>query len=440
MSGIYIAIGANIDSPFGSPQQSLEHLETVLKGHGVHVLKSSRLFRNPAWPNPNDPEFLNGCLEVETTLSPQDLLETLLKIEQQFGRERAQKNAPRSLDLDIIDYKSEVIDNDHLQLPHSRLHERGFVLLPLFDIAPNWQHLEGAKISELIEKLSPETIDQTIPMIHKNHAFKSAPILMGIVNTTPDSFHDGGQHNDIDKAVEHARRLIDEGAQIIDIGGESTRPGAKPVSIEEEIKRTAPVIAILAAETEHKGIQISIDTRNAKTMEAAIDAGADMINDVSALTHDPRALEVVTQFGGHVCLMHMQGSPETMQDEPQYNDAVTEVMEYLKHRIDTCLKVGISIDKITVDPGIGFGKTLDQNLQILNNLDHFHDLGVPVLLGTSRKSFIEKICANTPSEQRLPGSLTSNLIGLDKDIQIFRVHDVAETKQAFDVHYAIKKA
>ena len=436
---IYIGIGANIPSPFGNPYQSIQHLIAILPSHGITVIRQARCWRNPAWPDPNDPEFLNTCIEVNTSLSPDDLLKTLLKIEEQFDRTRTHKNAPRPLDLDIIDYNGEKIEQDNLSLPHPKLQERAFVLLPLFDIAPLWQHPTiKIPIHELLRNLDQEDHEKTIPLCHTYHPFKEGPILMGILNVTPDSFHDGGAYNRIDRAVDRARKMIEDGANIIDIGGESTRPGAKPVTVEEEIGRTVPIIAILADEARDKGIYISIDTRNAKTMSEAIKAGATMINDVSALTHDPDSIKVAANFDGPVCLMHMQGLPENMQNSPTYNNVVYDVKNYLAERINACLKANISSNRIVVDPGIGFGKTLEQNLELLKKMSAFQDLGTPILLGASRKGFIEKICPGTISEQRLPGSLVVATNSVRKGVQIIRTHDVAETKQALDVLSAIR--
>lgn len=260
----------------------------------------------------------------------------------------------------------------------------------------------------------------------------SIPILMGVVNVTPDSFSDGGQFLKPEDAVAHGRRLIEEGAHILDIGGESTRPGAEPVSADEEIARVVPVIEGL------KGCKavLSVDARRTEVMRAALQAGATMINDVQALQADG-ALELVADSKASVCLMHMKGEPGTMQDNPQYEDVVAEVYEFLQERMAACEAAGIPKDRIIVDPGVGFGKTLDHNLDLLHNIQKFHTLGVPVLVGASRKRFIEAIDSGAESGQRLPGSLAAALWGMLNGVQIFRVHDVAETRQAFQVFQAI---
>lgn len=260
------------------------------------------------------------------------------------------------------------------------------------------------------------------------------PVLMGIINVTPDSFSDGGRFLDPDKAIAHGLRLVKEGAQILDIGGESTRPGSDAVSVEEEIARVIPVIKGL----KNEGAMISIDTRNAATMRAAIHAGVGMVNDVTALTYDPDAMAVVAGSGVFVCLMHMRGDPKTMQDAPVYKDVFAEVYDYLAARVDACVKAGVSRDRIWIDPGIGFGKTLEHNLILLNRIGDFKALGVPVLLGASRKSFIEKVVSEADKDHRLPGSLAAAIAAYGQGIQHFRVHDVAETAQALSVYRAIK--
>ncbi len=266
------------------------------------------------------------------------------------------------------------------------------------------------------------------------------PLIMGILNATPDSFSDGGAFLAPDKAIAHGRAMIESGARIVDIGGESTRPGAAPVSVEEEIARVAPVIAGLRAHAERAGALISVDTRNARTMAAALKAGATIVNDVSALTHDPDAMSVVAASDAIVALMHMQGQPETMQRAPAYDDVVLDAYDYLEGRIAACRLAGIPLDRIWIDPGIGFGKTVAQNLALLSHLSLFHGLGVPLLIGASRKGFIGKLSANEPPAGRLPGSLAAALACVGQGAQILRVHDVAQTAQALKVALALRDA
>ncbi|MCF8496316.1 MAG: dihydropteroate synthase [Alphaproteobacteria bacterium] len=262
-----------------------------------------------------------------------------------------------------------------------------------------------------------------------------APILVGIVNVTPDSFSDGGRYLSHDRAIEHGVKLVHEGAQILDIGGESTRPGAQQIDVKEEIGRILPVVKELAK----VGAFISIDTRNSATMEVALGAGAHIINDISALSYDPRSVSVVADAGVPVVLMHSQGAPESMQVNPIYNNVVEDILQYLKERISFCEASRIDEDRIILDPGIGFGKTLEDNLLIIGNIKIFCDLGPPVLLGGSRKNFIAKISRDEPPQDRLPGSLATALWGLSQGVRFFRVHDVKETRQAFSVFQALEK-
>lgn len=265
------------------------------------------------------------------------------------------------------------------------------------------------------------------------HKLAGGPWVMGVVNVTPDSFSDGGDFYNTDAAIEHGLALIKAGANILDIGGESTRPGATPVEVQEEVRRVIPVIKALAG----KGAVISIDTRNADTMQAALSAGANAINDVSALRHDSKSIGVAKEAQVPVFLMHMQGDPQNMQINPQYNNVIDDIYEFLKQRIITCETHGIDADLLCIDPGIGFGKTVGDNLLILRNISKFHDLGVPVLLGASRKSFIGKLSDEEDAGERLGGSLASVIWGLSQGVQIFRVHDVRETVQAFKIYEAI---
>lgn len=254
------------------------------------------------------------------------------------------------------------------------------------------------------------------------------PRLMGILNVTPDSFSDGGRHDGLDAAVAQAEALAAAGADILDIGGESTRPGAEPVALATEMARTIPVIEALRA----RGypLPISIDTRNAAVARAALAAGAGLFNDVSALTHDPDSLAVAAETGAAVCLMHAQGDPRTMQDAPTYADVLTDVVAYLEGRVAAAEAAGIPRDRIMVDPGIGFGKTADHNLALTRGLAILHSLGCPILYGASRKRFIGAIGGAPVPDGRAPGSIAVALEALRQGAQVLRVHDVKETRQA----------
>jgi len=252
------------------------------------------------------------------------------------------------------------------------------------------------------------------------------PRLMGIVNVTPDSFSDGGQFFETDSAVRHARELAAAGADILDIGGQSTRPYATPVSCDEELRRVIPVIELLAPQV---SLPLSIDTCYAEVARQALEAGAQIVNDISGLTADPKMLPLVAQTGAGVCVMHMQGTPQTMQDNPTYSDVVQDVFEYLAARRDGLLQAGIDRDRIALDPGIGFGKTHQHNLELLAAAHKFHELGCPLLFGPSRKGFIAKVLGDK-SADRLGGTIGVVLALARAGVQIARVHDVAPIRQA----------
>jgi len=261
----------------------------------------------------------------------------------------------------------------------------------------------------------------------------ATPRIMGIVNVTPDSFSDGGDFVDPAAAIAHGRALAEAGADILDIGGESTRPGASPVTAEQEIGRVLPVIEGLA----EIGVALSIDTRNAATMRAAVAAGAAVINDVSALAHDPDSLATAAALGVPVILMHMRGEPATMREEARYADVAREVFEELHARVAAALAAGIPRERIAVDPGFGFAKTAGHNVAVLKDLTALHGLGCALAVGLSRKSFLAAITRETDPKGRLGGSLAAALAAVARGAQIVRVHDVTETRQAIATWGAI---
>ncbi len=264
------------------------------------------------------------------------------------------------------------------------------------------------------------------------------PRIMGILNVTPDSFSDGGQYETVELAMKQALRLIEQGADILDIGGESTRPGAQEIEVVEEIRRTVPVIKAIRHATRDydEDVVISIDTRKPDVAEAAILSGADIWNDVSALGFDARSPQMAADLGCPVILMHAQGRPETMQDNPNYEDAVADILDWLKQRVEDVCAVGVEPSAITLDPGIGFGKRQEDNLAILRYLDQFKALGFPLLMGASRKSFIGRI-DGSEADDRLGGSIATALWSAQMGADILRVHDVSETVQAMRVWEAI---
>lgn len=299
------------------------------------------------------------------------------------------------------------------------------------------QRLERGKASQMIAAADiPNDIltRLTAPRAPVAGMTMDAPRVMGILNVTPDSFSDGGLFDAPDAAVAQARQMVADGADIIDIGGESTRPGAAFVDEAEEIARTVPVIDAIRA----KGTtRISIDTRKAGVAQAALAAGADLINDVSALSFDANMAGVAARSGAPVCLMHAQGDPETMQNAPSYDDVVLDVYDALEARIQVAQAAGIRREALVVDPGIGFGKTLDHNLALLKNLSIFHGLGCAVLLGASRKRFIGTLSDAPDARDRVAGSVAVALHGVRQGMQILRVHDTKPTRQALSLHMAV---
>jgi dihydropteroate synthase len=259
------------------------------------------------------------------------------------------------------------------------------------------------------------------------------PLIMGVVNVTPDSFSDGGDFAEASHAIDHARAMLAAGADIVDVGGESTRPGAQPVPPEEEAARILPVVRALA----HAGAIVSVDTRHAAVMGQAVEAGAWIINDVTALTGDPESARVAARSGAAIVLMHMLGEPQTMQADPRYADVTCDLLDYFAQRLAALEKLGLERARVAVDPGIGFGKKDPHNLRLLDELAAFHAFGCPVLLGASRKSFIGRLSKNEKPKQRVAGTLAAHQLGFDRGVQIVRAHDVAEAFQARAIWAAV---
>ena len=297
--------------------------------------------------------------------------------------------------------------------------------------------LQHAVLSRWAEKNAPAAADAIAALSTRLSAPRGPicglaldrPRLMGVLNVTPDSFSDGGDFAARDNAIAHGRAMAEAGADIIDVGGESTRPGSQAPSEAEEMRRVVPVVGALA----EAGLLVSVDTRRAAVMDAALDAGARIVNDISSLAHDPRARSAVAQRSAWVVLSHIQGTPESMQKKPRYDDASLDVFDALAAHVDAAEAAGIPRERIIVDPGIGFGKTARHNLEILRDLALFHGLGCPLLVGASRKSFIGRLSAGEAPKARLPGSLAAALHALGEGAHILRVHDVAETRQALAI-------
>jgi dihydropteroate synthase len=266
--------------------------------------------------------------------------------------------------------------------------------------------------------------------------FSKKTYIMGVLNVTPDSFSDGGLHFDKSSAVDRALRMIDEGADIIDIGGESTRPGSDPVSPQEEIRRTVPVIETLARKITHP---ISIDTYRAGVATRALDAGASIVNDISGMRFDPLMPKVVSSHKVPVVIMHIKGTPKNMQVNPTYEALIPEILQYFRECIESAVNAGVSENLIAIDPGIGFGKTFDHNLAILNNLQEFTQLGKPIMVGPSRKAFLGRLIDKAPADERIEGTAAAVAISIIKGANIVRVHDVKEMAKVAKVADAIKR-
>jgi dihydropteroate synthase len=254
-------------------------------------------------------------------------------------------------------------------------------------------------------------------------------LVMGIVNVTPDSFSDGGLFLDPAAAIEHGRDLVAEGADLLDVGGESTRPGAAPVAAAEELERVLPVVEGLAG----AGARVSIDTNKLEVAEAALAAGATFVNDVTAFRHAPELAGLVADRGAGCCLVHMLGEPSTMHHAPHYDDVVAEVKAFLEERLSFALAAGVPEENVWLDPGIGFGKRVDHNLEVLRRLDELVAIGRPLVIGTSRKSFLGKLTGGRPEDERLPGTIATNVMALERGARVFRVHDVAAVRDALTV-------
>ena len=298
-------------------------------------------------------------------------------------------------------------------------------------VLPRWAERNAPGVAEDIAALSARLSAPRGPVCGLT---LDRPRLMGVLNVTPDSFSDGGDFATEEDAIAHGHAMAEAGADIVDVGGESTRPGSQAPSEAKEMRRVVPVIRALADD----GLLVSVDTRRAAVMEAALDAGARIVNDMSALAHDPRARSVVAGHGAWVVLAHMRGTPETMQRQPRYDDASLDVFDALAAHVGAAEAAGIHRNRIIVDPGIGFGKTARHNLEILRDLALFHGLGCPLLVGASRKSFIGRLSAGEAPKARLPGSLAAGLHALGEGAQILRVHDVAETRQALAMWQGIR--
>ncbi|VEU41443.1 unnamed protein product [Pseudo-nitzschia multistriata] len=499
---VFLAVGSNQGDSFASIDTGLQLLCDPTFSDDPYLptelVRSSFLYYTKPMYVTDQPSFWNGAVELDTDYDPPSLLRRLKRVEEYLGRNFTQiRNGPRPLDMDILLYydndnidkeSSEamptsasvplVVETPNLVIPHCRLQEREFVLAPLIDVAGrslihptsstasssgSEQELEkDTTLGDILDNLvrSKENSDadepsaiRLLPLPRERFLLFDRTLIMGILNVTPDSFSDGGKWtDDVDRAVARAKEMVEEGATIIDIGGESTRPGATEIEVEEQIRRTVPVIEALRKQS--KEVVVSIDTRHAAVAKAAIEAGADIVNDVSGGSHDPNMLSTVADLKVPIVLMHMRGTPESMQGLTDYDDqggAVDGVTKALLDRSRAAEEAGIPRWLQILDPGIGFAKDIDGNLSLLK---HYSDLRMklgdfPLLLGTSRKGFIGKLSGESEAEKRDFGTVASCVAALclgkrgnnsSLGCNILRVHNVKGAKQAIAVMDAIIEA
>jgi dihydropteroate synthase len=408
-----IVLGADHPSAEGAPPETLRRAAAELERLEVRITARSGLVLTECRQAPRLPARIDQALAVEAVLARDELVALLHEVQRRFASQ-SDSSPSRPLDITLVDA--------------STLPQQAGALAALAEIAPDWREPRtGQSARDLLRRVGHGKIWRLRP----------TPLLMGIVNVTPDSFSDGGRFTTIDAAVAHAAALIEEGADIVDIGGESTRPGATPVPPEVERQRVLPVIRAIAPAARDRHRLVSIDTRHAATMECAIAAGATMVNDVTALK-DPRSRHVVSAAGVPVVLMHMKGDPQSMQDDPAYTDVVAEVVASLREARDRAVADGIEPTRIWLDPGIGFGKTLLHNVALLRATSRLGKLGHRVLVGASRKGYGKRLMRETEAAERLGGSIAAALCVAERGAHALRVHDVAQTRQALAVWSAIE--
>ncbi|KAF9977953.1 trifunctional dihydropteroate synthetase [Actinomortierella ambigua] len=457
----FLALGSNMGDSGANLTNALRQLEQ--DGH-VRVVDTSFMYETPPMYVTDQAAFLNAACKIRTDLEPLDLLKKLKEIEAEMGRDfNTIRNGPRPIDLDILFYDSLEMDTEQLTIPHKLMHEREFVLRPLCDIAKDVEHPKlyrhcGQLLSQLLLK-EAENPNSTSGDIHKAMRLRNKivhwddkTLIMGILNTTPDSFSDGGNYSTTESAALRAQQLIDDGADIIDIGGMSTRPNSDEVSEEEELRRVVPVIQLLRARGfEHP---LSVDTFRANVADKAMEAGADLINDVTAGGRDPAMYSVMAKWQVPVCLMHMRGDSKTMMRQTDYgaeNDVVAQLGKELGRLVQRALDAGVYRWNIIVDPGLGFAKDSEQNLQVLRRLPELIReggplgdgqrvgalAGYPCLMGPSRKAFIGQLTQQQEPTKRTWGTAAACTASIAGGAHIVRVHDVKEIRDVVKVSDAI---
>ncbi|KAG9307286.1 hypothetical protein G9A89_017114 [Geosiphon pyriformis] len=435
---VFIALGSNMGDTVDNINSALSKIQEKCNSK---ILDTSFLYETSPMHITDQARFLNAACKIITDLSPEELLQKLKAIEAEMGRFDVVtiRYGPRPIDLDIIFYDDIEYTSDTLSIPHPRMHEREFVLRPICDIAKGKEHPKlyktcGQLLNQLLNSLDYDLqgndIWRVIPIGKSKWRLGSKTFLMGVLNVTPDSFSDGGLYNNVDDAVTRFEKLVLEGADIIDIGGMSTRPNATDIPAEEELSRVLPVIQTIRA----KGITnipISIDTYRATVAERAIAAGADLINDVSGGMLDPEMFSVMANANIPVCLQHMRGDPKSMTHFTQYEDVIIDICYELSERVNHAIQAGVKRWNIIIDPGIGFAKDYSQNFQILRRLSDMISQnspleGFPCLLGPSRKGFIGHVIQQSEAKNRVWGTAAACTASVAGGVDILRVHDVKE--------------
>lgn len=441
---IFLGLGTNVGDRLANLQVAVDGLFPQ-----VQVERVSSIYQTPPWGYTDQDDFLNIVVQASTTLSPKDLLHTIKDLETQVGRKATFRWGPREIDIDILFYDDRVLELAGLNIPHQRLHERAFVLVPLAEIAPEKVHPAlGQTTAELLKEVDASGVTRYPQQIHleeKQPMHDSLKIgdtlftwgrqtyVMGILNITPDSFSGDGlaQKTDpVTAAVAQAKQFEQAGAHILDIGGESTRPGSEPVGAAEELARVVPVVRAIAAET---SLPISIDTYKAEVAAAALDAGAALINDVWGLKADPEIAGLAAERHVPVIMMHNRSTPKSAEVQQrlggryvgvEYDNLIEDIKRELMESVELARQAGVSDSHMILDTGIGFGKTVTQNLELLNRTDEIRALGFPVLIGSSRKSFIG-YTLDLPPDQRDEGTAATVAVAIVRGADIVRVHNVS---------------
>ena len=428
----FIGLGTNL----GDRAQNLADAVQRL-AESAEVVKKSSIYETEPWGFEDQPKFLNLVVEIKTDLEPNELLDLLKEIEQEMGREETFRYGPRLIDLDILFYDDLIYSSDTLTIPHPFLHQRAFVLVPLNEIAPGFIHPElNLTISDIVSNIDTSGIKK-LPAWNFSKSgmpdWGKRTYIMGIINLTPDSFSGDGliqKENYPAQAIKQAEEFVQDGADILDLGAESSRPGSEPVSAETELARLLPVLEGLLKKDLPS--LISIDTWKSKVAEKCLSMGADWVNDIWGLAADPDLASVAASHKAGIILMHNRSKSGEIRDlgglgksyaGAHYDDFMQEIKEGLQHSIDSARSAGIANEKIILDPGIGFGKSQEQNLSLINRLNELKSLGFPLLAGPSRKSFIGRVL-DLPAEDREEGTAAAVAVCIMRGADIVRIHNV----------------